>query len=436
MNDNHIIIPYQPRDIQLEVHENLKRFNVIVAHRRLGKTVLCVNELIKEALSSTRRDWAGAYIAPLRNQSKRVAWDYCKYYSEVVPGVKTNESELKINYPNGSCLYLFGADNPDAIRGIGLDAVVLDETAQMKRRLWDEVVRPLLVDRNGWAIFIGTPAGRNFFYHLYQEALQDKDWFTCLFKASDTNILNADDLEQARMHMSLEAYQQEFECSFAAGIKGAYYSELLKDSEEQGRIGNVPYNPELPVYTAWDLGVSDSTVIWWYQWDRGGSIRFIDYHQDEGKGLDHYIKILKEKPYTYERHYLPHDVKQREFGTGKSPLKIAEGLGVKFEVVPKLSVQDGINTVRFLLPRCWFDKSKCWTGLEALRHYKRDYNELLDVPRDKPVHDWCSHPADAFRYFAVSFDEEHHKEKDPVTRRPKQTKAKMNYAVLESAADR
>jgi len=438
MNDNYIEIPYLPRDLQEEIHNQLDlyRFAVLVCHRRFGKSTLCINQLVKEALTTQRRDFRGAYIAPLFKQSKSIAWDYMKYYCEVIPGVRYNESELKVDFPNGARINLLGADNPDAIRGIGLDIVILDEVAQMKERLWTEVIRPLLTDRNGKAIFIGTPQGHNLFYDMYMRALEDKKWYAALYKASQTGIIDEEELKDAMMFMSPESYAQEFECSFTAAVKGAYYGNLIEDAENDGRITSVPYETDLPVHTAWDLGVSDSMVVWFYQYHKGGEVRMIDYLEGEGEGLQHYIKLLKDKPYIYGEHYAPHDIKVRELSTGKTRLETAEKLGITFQPVQNIPVQDGIHAVRSMLPRCWFDKEKCWEGIEALRHYRRDFNEKNSVFKDRPLHDWTSHASDGFRYLAVSFDELREKVKQGVRKRPKQTKAKMNYAVLESAADR
>ena len=209
-----VTIPYKPREHQLEVHNNRRRYNVLVCHRRFGKTVLAINELIKGVATCKERSPRLAYIAPLYKQAKTVAWDYLKYYCRPIPGITINESELRVDFPNGGRITLYGADNPDSLRGIYLDGCVIDEVAQCPAALYGEVIRPALADRGGWVIFIGTPKGHDHFYQLYHKALKDPDWYTRTFKASDTDILNADELKAAKAQMTEAEYEQEFECSF------------------------------------------------------------------------------------------------------------------------------------------------------------------------------------------------------------------------------
>jgi len=205
---------YYPREQQAEIHDNLKRFSVLVCHRRFGKTVLAINSLIDAALAKDLINPRYAYIAPLYKQAKSVAWDYLKQFSRPIPGIMINESELRIDYPNGARIQLFGADNPDSLRGQYFDGVVIDEVAQCQPTLYGEVIRPTLADRKGWVIFIGTPKGHDHFYDLYQLARRDDDWYCKRFKASETGILDADELHQARKQMSESEYSQEFECDF------------------------------------------------------------------------------------------------------------------------------------------------------------------------------------------------------------------------------
>ena len=252
-----IELPYRPRALQQVLHRRMRRFNVIVCHRRFGKSVLGVNHLIRAAARSPHPRPRFAYLAPYYKQAKSVAWDYLKHFTQAIPGVRQNESELRVDLPNGARLSLLGADNPDALRGIYLDGVVLDEFGQMAPRVFSEIVRPALADREGFAIFIGTPKGRNGFYQLYERAKADRRWFTALYKASETGILSAEELADAREMMTADEYAQEFECSFQAAVAGAYYAALVEQAEEQGRIGNVPWDPRLPVHTAW---ISASTT--------------------------------------------------------------------------------------------------------------------------------------------------------------------------------
>jgi phage terminase large subunit len=392
---------YRPRRLQDRLHRSLKRFNVLVAHRRFGKTVFAINELIDRALVCERKRPRYAYIAPLAVQAKGIAWDYLKAYSAPIPGAIARETELRVDLPNGARIQLHGADNPDRLRGLYFDGVVLDEFGDMPPRLWSEIVRPALADREGWAVFIGTPKGRNGFYDLYERARQMPDWFAALFKASETRIIPPAELEAARAVMSSEQYDQEFECAFAAALLGAYYAREIGEAEVSGRIGRVPYDPLAPVETWWDLGVGDSTAIWFVQ-RVGPEIRLIDYYEMTGEGLPHYAKVLQEKSYVYSQHVAPHDIVVRELGTGKSRLEVARELGLTFIVAPRLGIDDGINAVRALLPRAWIDAERCGPGVEALRQYRKDFDERLKIFRDHPRHDWTSHAADALRTGAIA----------------------------------
>jgi hypothetical protein len=407
-------LPYRPRPLQRDLHARMRRFNVLVCHRRFGKTVLSINHLIRAAASCERERPRYAYLAPLYKQAKAAAWDYLKHYSRPIPHLRALESELRVDLPNGARIALLGSDNPDALRGIYLDGVVLDEYAQMSPRVFGEIIRPALADREGWAIFIGTPRGRNAFHELYRMARDDSeagdsDWLTELFPASRSGVLPAAELAAARRVMSEAEYAQEFECSFEAAIAGAYYGDLIAAAEREGRIGRVPWEPRLPVATAWDLGIDDATAIWFCQ-IVGPELRLIDYYEASGVGLDHYAKTLHEKPYAYGAHYLPQDASVRELGTGRSRLETLASLGIRARLAPGLGIEDGINAVRLALPRCWFDRAACGRGIEGLRHYRRERDERSHSFRLRPVHDWSSNAADAFRYLALALP-------DPLKRR-------------------
>ena len=401
---NRISTGYRPRPLQAGIHRGLKRFSVLVCHRRFGKTVLCVNELIDHAVRATRRSPRYAYIAPLYRQAKQVAWDYLKHYTEAIPDRKVNETELRVDLPNGARIQLYGADNPDSLRGIYLDGVVLDEYAQMSPHLWGEVIRPALADRAGWAVFIGTPKGHNEFWRKYRAACADEGWYAALFAASETGILPEAELEAARRDMTPEQYAQEFECSFEAAIRGAYYGKAMAEAQRTGRIRAVPHDPALPVDTAWDLGVGDPTAIWFVQL-AGAEIHVLDYYEAAGEGLDHYARILQaraaERGWVYGSHYAPHDALAREIGTGRTREEQARRLGLALTVVPRHAVDDGINAVRAILPRCWFDIERAEPGIECLRQYRTAVDGATGAIGDKPLHDQFSHGADAFRYLAM-----------------------------------
>ncbi len=397
---------YVPRKHQAEIEAGLARFSVLVCHRRFGKTALSVNQLIKAAQSTSRPDWRGAYIAPLYKQAKTVVWDELKKYCGLGSDdctVKFHETELRADFENGARIRLFGAENPDSLRGIYLDAVIFDEVAQMPRRIWTEVIRPALSDRKGWGVFIGTPRGKNALYEIWEDAKREPDWFTALYRASETGVIDPDELAAAGREMSPEEYEQEFECSFTAAIRGAYFGNLMGETDKSGRITTLAYDPSIPVHTAWDLGMSDSTSIWFVQAKPGGTYAVIDYYEASGEGLDHYARVLDEKGYKYGTHIAPHDIRVRELGTGKSRLEIARGLGIRFDIAPNIPIQDGINAIRTILPMCWFDAEQCSAGIESLRNYRREFNERMNDFSTRPKHDWTSHAVDAFRYFSVGF---------------------------------
>ena len=396
-------IDYKPRDQIRAFHNRKERFAIIVAHRRFGKTVAAINDLIRSCFEIDRPNVRVAYIAPYLSQAKAVAWDYALEFTRDIPEIKVNHSELRIDFLNGARFRLFGADNYNAMRGLYFDAVVLDEMADFPASAWSNVIRPALADRRGSATFISTPKGKNEFWELWHEAQDDPNWFTAMLKASETSILDQEELDEARRTMGDDRYEQEFECSFEAAIQGAFYAKEMKETTEDGRITRVPYDRAASVITAWDLGIGDSTAIWFAQFV-GQEIRIIDYYENSGVGLDHYAKVLLDKEYHYEQHILPHDVQVKELGTGKSRLETLDALGIRnIEIAPKLAVEDGIQAARSMIPRCWFDESKCTRGIEALRQYRRDYDERLKTWRGRPLHDWTSHGADAFRYLAVGY---------------------------------
>jgi len=419
-------IPYKPRPLQKDMHKELKRWNVLVMHRRFGKTVWAVNQLIKTTLTCPLPRPRTAFVAPTFAQAKRIAWDYVKFYAGVIPGVQFNETELRADFPNGGRIMLLSAENPDALRGIYLDECVFDEFGMQNPRVWGEVVRPALSDRQGSACFLGTPAGHNHFYDLLETAKSQlaegsSDWYYKICKASDTGIVRPEELEAAQAQMTPEQYEQEYECSFTAAIIGAYYGKLLSDADDNGRVTRVPYDPAYPVHTAWDLGINDSTAIWFAQVFRGGAVNVIDYYESSGVGLDHYADILSKKDYTYGDHLAPHDIEVRELGSGKSRWETAYTLGIKFRVIPKMKVADGINAARMLIPKCYFDRDNCGEGLEMLRQYRQEWDEKRKSFRDHPRHDYTSHAADAFRYLAVGL------ENREVMRKPPQQIAQMDY---------
>ncbi|MCB9943002.1 MAG: hypothetical protein H6851_05200 [Geminicoccaceae bacterium] len=399
-----IDLGYRPRPLQLEAHRKSRRFTVLVAHRRFGKTVYGVMDGLDRLLRCTLPSPRVAYAAPFRNQAKRIAWMYLKSFTRGIPGVRVDGAELSVTLPGDRQFIILGGENPDAIRGVYFDHIILDEFAQMRPELLPEVVLPALTDRRGSLLIPGTPKGTNEFHRWAMLGLagEDPDLTTLVYPASKTGLVPEADLSRLRSLMGEAEYEQEFECSFLAAIAGAYYAGELDRAMAGGRITEVPYDPAHEVFTAWDLGLDDATAIWFFQ-TIGYQLRFIDYLENSDVGLDWYAAALKAKPYAYGRHYLPHDVEVREIGNGaRSRLDSLLGLGVKpVEVVPAAPLEDGINAARNLLARSAFDAGKCERGLEALRHYRREWNGKLRVWKARPVHDWSSHAADAFRMAAL-----------------------------------
>jgi phage terminase large subunit len=383
----------------------LKRWNVLVCHRRFGKTVLCIAELVDKALRCEKERPRFAYFAPLFRQAKQAAWDYLKLYTAPIPGVRIYESELRVDLPNGARIQLFGSDNPDAVRGIYLDGVVLDEYAQMPPRMFTEVIRPALTDRQGWAIFIGTPHGRNSFCELYENAVADEDWYGQLYRASESDVIPAEELAAARKQMSDDQYNQEFECSFEAAIPGAYYGVLMREAMDLGRICTVSHDPAVPVETWWDLGIGDPTSIWFVQ-RVGPELHAIDYYEANGEPIAHYAGVLQDKQqqfkYRYSAEILPHDANGKSLQTGQRLADTLKAItGREPVVMPLASVNEGIETARSLIPRFWFDKDRCARGIECLRQYRQDWDDKRQAFRTAPLHDWTSHGADAFRTGAM-----------------------------------
>jgi hypothetical protein len=355
------------------------------------------------------------YVAPYRSQAKAVVWDYLKRYAEPLIKV-SNESELQIELHNGSRIKLFGADNADAMRGLGFDGLYLDEYGDFKPSIWGNILRPALSDKQGWCVFGGTPKGKNQFWQIYQTASKSPDeWFLLRLPASTSGLLPESELAAARAQLSEDQYLQEMECSFEAAILGAYYGTEMREATEQNRIVPVEYDTSLPVHTAWDLGFRDDTAIWWYQVVRG-EIHVMDYYAVSGASIEEIANVVNSKGYRYTKHFLPHDARAKTLASGgKSILEqLASHLGGigKLAIVPEIGVQDGIQAVRMILPKCYFDPI-CDEGLEALRQYQREYDEDKKTFRQTPRHDWCSHPADAFRMLAVAYRQDKSNEPQP-----------------------
>jgi len=405
----------EPRSYQLPVLKALDvgGFNraVLVWHRRSGKDKTVINFMAKRMYE---RVGAYYYFLPTYKQGKKIIWngldrDGFKFTDHIPQSIRkrTDNTDMLIETKNGSIFQVVGTDKIDAIVGANPVGCVFSEWSLQNPAAWD-FIRPILAENGGWAIFIFTPRGKNHGYTLLELARAFPDmWYSEVLTAKDTKAIAPDVLEQERREIVRKdgndaLYQQEYMCSFEVPIQGSYYAKQLMLADDEGRITNVPYDEYAPVHTAWDLGIDDSMTLWFFQIIQK-EIHFIDYYENSGEGINFYIKLLKERPYIYGRHFAPHDIKVRELGTGKSRLEVAKGLGIEFEVGKMLSIDDGIQAVRNALGRCWFDKTKCTTGLSALRSYHKEWDENNQVFMSKPKHDWSSHGADGFRTFAVGY---------------------------------
>ena len=422
------------------MHACLRRFFAVVLHRRAGKTTAVVNhhqryamddalerrrllylkpDLSPEHLTELVRPPGGrqyAHILPTYRQAEAVAWAMVKHYARPIPGLKVNESKLSIRYPTGHSLRLYGADDPDSLRGLPFSGVSFDEFSQQPRNIFSEIISKGLADHLGYAMFLGTIKGKDQLYETHQAAKDSEDWFA-LWQDVDRSIATEDGitiqlLEQAMADdrkqialglMTQDEYEQEWFLSSDAAIKGAWFVKELAKAKADGRITRIPIDPAILVDTDWDLGIADAMSIWFSQSLRTGEVRLVDYYEATGEGFPHYIGVLKEKGYVYGKHYPPHDIAVRELGSGKSRKEIAKGLGLTFQepVTPAPDFADGINAARLMLARCWFDEARCAKGIECLRQYRKAFNTRLDEFTGTPVHNWASHGADAFRGLSV-----------------------------------
>ena len=401
-------LTYAPRAHFLPLHARTQRWACIVAHRRAGKTVACVAELIIRALYTPKKNARYAYIAPFYSQAKQAAWTYLKEYA--TPFVHSlsdiRESDLSVKLLNGATIRLFGADNPDALRGTYFDGVILDEYGDCRPSLWGAVILPTLADRRGWAVFIGTPKGKNHFYEINQRAQHEPSWYELTLKASRSQLLPQDELDEMRAQMTDAEYQQELECDFTAAVLGTYYAEIITLLEQKGQISPAPqHDPEFPVHVAADLGYKDSTALWFWQ-HRPDGLAIIDYEEHHTQPLEFYFQLLDDKPYDYDTIWLPHDARAKTLQTGRSTVEQfldppPPHKPYPVDIAPQLKKQQGIDAARLVLPYCHFNSHATRDGVEALRAYKRKYDEVKKVFSNEPLHDWASDGADAFRYLSL-----------------------------------
>ena len=392
---------FEPSLPQWALFQQLRRFNVIVCHRGFGKTFLAVNLLIRQAVK--RPGTFYAFIAKTYGQAKDIAWarvlKACLQDAASDGGVQFNEAELRCNFANGSQIKLYGAENAETLRGLHLDGVVFDEYGLIPPVVWEQIVSPTLSRRQGGAIFIGTPMGRNHFYSLYKHAQTWSDWFTTTIRADESGVLPDDELARQRTIQTPEQYAQEYECSFETAISGAYYAKELRAARSGGRIKRIDYDPAVPVSTWWDLGNTDATAVIFAQFV-GSEIHLIDYAEAKGLDMAAWARVLQERPYVYDRHHLPHDGDAKhQAAAGRSIADQLRGLNVRpITVHPQQPVLHGITAARLIFPRLWIDEVRCERLLDCLAFYHEKVDEKHQVEKGEPEHDWSSHAADAFRY--------------------------------------
>lgn len=386
---------------------------VSVWHRRAGKDSTALNFTAASMFARKGVYW---HMLPTVVQGRKVIWNGIDYYGrriidQVFPEPlrkRTNNNEMLIELKNGSMWQVAGSDNYNSLVGSNPVGVVFSEWSLADPAAWN-FIRPILLENGGWAIFIYTPRGKNHGYKTFDMAQGNDKWFAELLTVEDTRrenglrIVNEEMLQEERdSGMAEDMVEQEYFCSFDAGMAGAFYTVELNRAYEDKRVGDHPWDPDKPCATIWDLGIQDAMAIGVVQRLDNGRPVFIDYITDRNKGLDYYWKMLQETPYVFAGHWAPHDIETRDLMTGRTRRDIAADLGLHFEVTPKLSLEDGIQATRNLINACYFNEKKVDHLLDSLYSYRREYNEKLDIYSDRPIHDWASHGADMTRYTSIN----------------------------------
>jgi hypothetical protein len=401
---------YKCRDYQELFWKEMakKRRAALVWHRRAGKEKTCWNYMICKACQKVGTYY---YLFPHFSQGRKILWDGMdktgkKFLNHIPPALlsgEPNATEMKIRLVNGSIIQIIGTNNVDSIVGTNPIGCVFSEYSLQNPIAW-QLIRPILRENEGWAVFNFTPRGANHAKELFDMAASNPKWFAQLLTVDDTQAISKEDIEAERRDgMSEDFIQQEFYCSFTMGIEGAYYAKYMQEARDDERIGSVAWQKTGRVYTAWDIGIGDSTSIIFFQ-IVGSSIHVIDYYENHGEGLPHYAEILFRKPYLYADHYGPHDIQNRHFSSGMSTLEVAGGLGLKFTVLPTLHmrIEEGIEGLRGIFPRIYVDEAKCKQLIKCLENYRKEFDDNHQVYKNRPVHDWSSHGADAMRYLAIA----------------------------------
>ena len=391
-----------------------------VCHRRAGKDKVSLNTAVGFAC---RRVGTYLYLFPQHNQARKVIWkgidgSGMRFLDHIPPEIigKSNSTEMSVELLNGSIIQIGGSDNVDALMGTNPCGIIYSEYT-LHNPNTRAYLNPILVENGGWEILQGTPRGKGPAHKLFTLALQSKDWFVRTWTVEQTKkedgspVIRLEDIEaERRLGMSEELIRQEYYCDWNVGVQGAYYTRELDDAEYDGRLSLWEVNPNLPVYTFWDVGISDATSIWFLQPD-GWDLKMVYYYEKTGEGFEHYARVLQQLSevhgFKYRYHYAPHDIRQRQWGaTARSALVIARDCGINFLITPNVSIDDGLQAVKSLFHRVWFHAEQCSSGIEALRHARREYDEVNRCFKEKPLHDWTSHAHDAFRYFAIVWREQ------------------------------
>jgi phage terminase large subunit len=420
-----VTLPFKPRPWQIPLIEDEAREIVAVVHRRAGKSAGLMWRGIKRGLMISRRRPPPRIIhtLPFQVQWDRTGlWDRLAEAGRAIPGAKVMISDRRIILPGGGVYQAGGMDKPDSWRGGYADEVILDEYDDTQAEGQTTAILPMLADYGGVLVMSGTPKGFGRLKAAYDAAGTNPNASRYLLPYQATNTLSDDAIADMRAKMTPEEFAQEFECSFDAPNSGAYYAALMQTAEAEGRITDVPHDPKLPVWTAWDLGRRNAMVVWCLQTSRGGGRRVIECISATGGDLPFFVRELRARPYQFERHFLPHDVEVTELGNGQSRRETLTSLGLRNIVnVPSYpgAVHDGINAVKMMIPKCTFDRAKTAEGVKALWNYRRAWSEQGQTFQANPVHDWTSDYADAFRMAAMGGREPRElKASDPYARKP------------------
>lgn len=401
---------FQPRPYQLPILDAIEnkgyRRVLAIMPRRAGKDITAFNLCIRQCL---RKVCVVYYIFPTYSQAKKVIWDSITNTGERILDFipddlveSKNSQEMKIRFKNGSLLQLVGSDNYDTLMGTNPQAVVFSEYALQDPRAY-QFIKPILAANDGWALFISTPRGKNHLWELYQIAKHSPDWFAYKLSVEDTGHIPLEEIEKERREglMSEDLILQEYYTSFDMGVEGSYYGKYIDRMKVRGQIGQVPWENGFKVHTFWDIGVRDSTTIIFAQ-TIGQTVRIIDCYEKSKEGLEHYVKVLAAKPYSYGTHIAPHDIAVKEWGSGMTRIEKARQLGINFTLSNDMSIVDGIEAVRSALGKIWIDETNCKELIKSLENYRQEFDVKKKTYRSNPLHDWSSHFADAMRYLCVS----------------------------------